>query len=139
MLRFLFNRDSKFITIIEIAAIVGGCYLVLNHLIVKNTDAWLFAITWSSYAFLKFCTLKRWHNKSRRESGIGLHFKKAIVATNYILAISNWLYVAFQQSSIFWVSIILLAVIIHVNLILIYINSRYHSHNPANFLSAKNQ
>ncbi len=135
MIHFLFNRNSKFVIFLEIVAFASLAITLYLHILANRFDTVFFTTNWGIYLFLKGCTFIRWHKGVERTKGIGLHFKKTIVASNYILAISGWLYLPLQQSWILITATILLAIIAHVNFILIYIQVKHNTPYPANFLS----
>jgi len=121
MLHFFFNRFSKIVVLMEIAGLIGALFIgrrfIAGHL--TTTHIIFFVALLAEYSFLRFCALKRWYTNAVSSAGIGLHFKKAMVPTNYILACSTWCYLLTKSAIPLIVACALLLVVCHVNVILL--------------------
>lgn len=127
MLKFFFNRYSFMVTLMEILGIIGAL-LILRQISTGGysySHKIIFYLILALYMFLRFSCLVSWHRGKKRSEGIGLHFLKAMVPTNYIMAVSTWCYIAFKNLAIIVVAAFLLAIIAHVNIILIGLHFKY--------------
>jgi hypothetical protein len=88
------------------------------------------------YAFIRFCASVRWYKDVPRYSGIELQFKKALVPTGYIMAITFALYLVFAWLGFLIIGAFLLAVVAHVDVILLYFHFRDSDKTPVNFYSS---
>lgn len=88
------------------------------------------------YAFIRFCAIRRWYKGAPRWSGIELQFKKALVPTSYILAIIGLILLPFPSAVPLAIAALLLAVVAHVNVILLYFHARDRDPTPVNFYSS---
>lgn len=139
MLKLLFNRDAL---AVKIAEAIGVVLMVpaTYHSISKHPcflAALLFAIVWATYIFIRFCASVRWYKDGPRFSGIELHFKKAIVPTGYLMAMSGLLYFFVNTYLVLMIDIFLLAAIAHVNVIFLYLHFHDSSKTPPNFYTSR--
>lgn len=135
MIKFFFNRFSRMVAIMEALGIV----LICAAFILSEKGALavvLLALIAALYAFIRYCAVKRWYRGVPRYFGIELQFKKALVPASYILAITGVCLLFF--SGIFFLSVatFLLAVVAHVNVILICFHRRDADGLPPNFFSS---
>lgn len=138
MLSFFFNRFSRMVLAMEVVGLLlfaiaavriwGGNASLLARI--------LFATVLIEYAFIRFCTTRRWYRGVPRFSGIELQFKKALVPTSYILAIIGLLLLPFPSAVPLAVAALLLAVVAHVNVILLYFHASDRDPTPVNFYSS---
>ena len=138
MLRFFFNRDSFMVRLMELIGLAGVCAAAAQLVLKKAAplQSILFIIILAEYAFLRFCTFWRWYPKGTPGPyGIGLQFLKAIVPAGYILAIMMWPFVFFRHSAFLLIAAALLAVIVHVNIILIALHFKDRDKMPVNTYS----
>lgn len=89
----------------------------------------------AEYAFIRYCASRRWHRNAPRWSGIEKHFKKALVPTSYIIAILGACLLLFPSALLPAIAAFLLAVVVHVNVILLYFHFRNKDDTPANYYS----
>lgn len=138
MLKFLFDKDSKLILAVEAVSIFGAVMigLAILHGKINDTSILFFCLNHAIYLFIRYCSFKRWHPNRSRTAGIGLHFKKAIIPTAYILAFTNWLYILNQNSWALFAGTALLLFLVHVNIVLLFIHHRYNDQTPANLFSS---
>lgn len=87
------------------------------------------------YLFLRFCTTVRWHRGAKRYEGIELQFKKAMIPTSYILAMTSGVGFVTGSSILLWLAISLLAIIAHVNCILLTLHYKDKNTTPINYFS----
>ncbi len=113
MLQFLFNRNSKFVLVLEAVGLVALIILLFKGRY-KNI---FFIIYIIEYLFIRSCVVWNWH------SGIQLHFKKTLVPTSYILLITN-IFLLLNINFLIYFSILALLIIAHVNVILLYLHLR---------------
>lgn len=137
MIKFFFNRFSKMVSLMEVLGIIfmGAAFMrTANH--ASPLTITLFAAVSVEYAFIRYCAIRRWHKDAPRYSGIELQFKKALVPTSYILAITGACLMLFSGLFLLIIAAFLLAVIVHVNVILIYFHRRDKDKLPPNFFSS---
>ena len=141
MLRFFFHRSSKVVVIMEIVGLCGvlciSAQLFLGQLTLLQSIFFISVL--AEYVFVRFCALKRWHAHQDRCAGIGLHFKKAMVPTSYILACSTWLFVLTQKAVFFIIAFAFFIIIIHVHVILFGLYGKDHNKNEVNVFSMPDQ
>lgn len=137
MLKFFFNRFSKVVYAMEIFGVsctAGWLWKMLDNPPSRFTQI-LFGLYLAEYLFLRLCTTLRWHRQARRYEGIELQFKKAMIPTSYLLALTSG--VGWLTGFMFLLpaAVVLLAVIAHVNVILIYLYWKDKNTTPINYFS----
>ena len=144
MIKFLFHHRSPTLYIVEPLGIIGLAFMAWRMTALDcGWLAWvLFACIVTLYAFIRFCTTKRWYKPclpagrdAERYEGIELHFKKALSPTVYIAFLGSLLFIIFPSPIILGIMVFLLAVIAHVNVILIYLHLRDQQDLPVNYFS----
>jgi len=137
MIKFFFNRFSKAVLLMEIAGIalvsIGSILVFLKG--AGTLFIVLLAIVSAEYAFIRYCTLRRWYASSPRWSGIELHFKKITVATSYILVLLGICILLVPPTIPLIVAAVLLAIIAHINVILLYLRRKDNFPTSANLFS----
>ncbi len=138
MIKFFFNRFSRMVLAMEIA---GAAFLIAAALRIFPSSksaalAILFSIVTALYAFIRYCASARWYKGTPRYFGIELQFQKALVPTSYIMAISLAWFSLSPSAFPLAIAALLLAVVAHVNVILIYLRSRDRDPIPVNFYSS---
>lgn len=138
MLSFFFNRFSKMVFIMEALGVV---LFALAAVRIFGGDASLFTrvlffIVLAEYALIRFCASRRWYRDVPRYSGIELQFKKALVPTSYILALFGLILIATPSAIPLVIALLLLAIIAHVDVILLYFHFRDHDRTPVNFYTS---
>lgn len=88
------------------------------------------------YLALRFCATLRWHKKAKRYDGIELQFKKAMIPTSYIMALTSAVGYLTGTTFLLWVAIFLLAILLHVNVILLYLHFKDKNTTPINYFSS---
>lgn len=131
MLKFFFNRFSKVVYTMEIL----GVLFTVGWLAQTQSISIPFAIYLGEYLFLRFCTTVRWHKGAKRYEGIELQFKKAMIPASYLMAITSGIGFWMGSTLLLWVAIPLLAILAHVNWILIYLYCRDKNTTPINYFS----
>lgn len=137
MIKLFFNRFSKIVLIMEMAGVLLVSVASVS-LFMSGAGGFLKALLVTvlvEYAFIRFCASFRWYEGVPRFWGIELQFKKALVPTSYIMAISGLVILALPNSVILGIAVFLLAVIAHVNIILLYFHFRDKDLTPVNFYS----
>ncbi len=140
MLHFFFDHRSPFIHVVELLGIFT-CAVMLGHMAQHATPvaAWcLWATVLIEFMFIRYCALRRWHRGGTRGSGIGLQFKKAVSANAYLLFLGSLGYLMMPSLVFPAVVAFLLAIIAHVNVILVYLAHRDTSPLPINCFSNQN-
>ena len=137
MLHFFFNRYSPIVRLMEFIGITGVAFaswkLFAGRLSLFQSV--LLIIVLIEYLFLRFCMMRRWHPSASRSHGIGLQFEKALVPAGYILAVMMWLFVLTKSTVLLATAASLLAVIAHVNFILLYLHFKDRDRTPVNIYS----
>lgn len=132
MLKFFFHRFSKVVYLMEIL----GVLFTVGWIFQTQTIPIPFAIYLSTYLFLRFCTSVRWHKGAKRYEGIELQFKKAMIPTSYIIAITSGVGFFTHSTLFLWLAIPFLVIIAHVNVILLYLHCKDKNTTPINYFSA---
>jgi len=137
MIAFLFNHRSKTLYAVEVLGILGLAAMAWR--MATEGCGWF---TWLLYAlviilcgFVRFCTTKRWYRDAERYEGIELHLKKSLSPTVYIAFLGSLLFIIVPSPVVLGIMIFLLAVIAHVNVILIYLHLRDTQDLPVNYFS----
>lgn len=130
MLKFLFNRFSRVVYAMEIAGIIFTFLWFF-----RSPPKIIFGIAVLEYLFLRFCATWRWYKNAKRYEGIGLQFKKAMVPTSYIMAMASGVGYFTGSTLLLWAAIFLLAVILHVNVILLALHYKDKNTTPVNYYS----
>ncbi|OGQ43139.1 MAG: hypothetical protein A3I70_00540 [Deltaproteobacteria bacterium RIFCSPLOWO2_02_FULL_44_34] len=135
MLKFFFDRFSKVVYTLEVLGVLLTAAWVTHWTSFSPLTKVLVVIYVTEYLFLRFCTSKRWYQNAKRYEGIELQFKKAIIPTSYILAITSGVGYFTNSTVLLWIAIVLLAVLLHVNVILLYLHSKDKNPTPVNYYS----
>jgi len=127
MLRFFFNRKSKFVRLLELIGVSGFIAVFVSGAYFSGTGffKWMFVVLLFEYIFVRFCSVWKWYKKfpkTTNETGIGLQFRKALVPTAYIMVIANAGALLNASGGVLLFFVIVMALVIHVNIILIYLH-----------------
>lgn len=138
MIGLLFGRFSAAVKLMEV---VGVCLspFALFRARLAHEGAWHYAFIaaiLAVYAFIRFCATVRWYKGATRYAGIELQFKKALVPTAYIMTVVFALYLVFGWLGFLIAGAFLLAVIAHVDVILLYFHFRDRDPTPVNLYSS---
>lgn len=137
MLALFFNRFSKVVYAMEFLGLllwsIVAYQAFVGHL--TSPQNYTVTITLALYGFLRFCATFRFYKNAPCCSGIELHFKKAMVPTSYIMAISGLCTIFYPSAVFLGFAILLLTFLAHVNVILLYLRHRDTDPTPVNFLS----
>lgn len=98
----------------------------------------LITIAFLLYAFIRFCTSTRWYADVPRDAGIQLQFRKALVPVGYAMTICFGLYLLTGALLFPAICDFVLAVVAHVNVILLTFHRRDKDPTPVNFYSNGN-
>ena len=137
MIGFLFNHRSKTLYVVEALSILG-LSTVAWRMTTKGCGwfAWLlYALVIILCGFVRFCTTKRWYKDAKRYEGIELHLKKSLSPTVYIAFLGSLLFIIVPSPVVLGIMVFLLAVIAHVNVILLYLKRRDTQDLPVNYFS----
>lgn len=136
MLSFFFHRFSTMVLLMEGFGVIGmalaAVRIVDGASVLSQT---LLALVLCEYAFIRFCASRRWYRDAPRWSGIELQFKKALVPTSYAMAIAGPLALLLPPAIPLFAAALLLAIVAHVNIILLFFHVRDHDPTPVNFFS----
>lgn len=97
----------------------------------------LFGIYLIEYLFLKFCDTKRWHPQTKRYQGIELHFRKIMIPTSYLFAVTSGIGFFTGSGILLWLAIPILGIMTYSNATLIYLYNKDKNTTPINFFSGK--
>lgn len=137
MLSFFFNRFSRAVFVMEIHSVVFttiASVKIFKGVSVLNKALIAFVIF--EYTFIRFCTTRRWYKNAPRWSGIELQFKKAMVPTVYIMTTIGALMLYVSPTVPLIIEALLLAIIAHVNVILLFFYVKDRDTTPVNFYSS---
>ena len=137
MINLLFDRFSKVVLAMEIVGIPLMAMATVRLLLGRPSPltSTLLALVIAEYAFIRYCASRRWYRSAPRWSGIEKHLKKALVPTSYIIAILGAALLFFPSALLLGIAAFLLAVVAHVNIILLYFHLRNKDETPANYYS----
>ncbi len=137
MVRILFHHRSPLIGIVEFLGVLGLAAMPWRMAFeASGSGAWiLLALVAAEYAFIRYCASRCWYRNAPRYAGIELQFKKALSPTVYIMLIGGLLFQLFPSWFVLLIVALLLAVISHVNVILIILHRRDPANDPVNVLS----
>lgn len=138
MIKLLFGRFSIAVKIAE-ACGIALMFFALVRCYRLNRSVTSFALISSSivlYAFIRYCTTRRWYKEVALYSGIEVQFRKALVPTGYTMAICAAWYLLFPSVIPLIIAAAFLIVIAHVNIILLYFHLRDKDETPVNFYSS---
>lgn len=137
MINLLFDRFSKVVLAAEIVGItlmaIATVRLLLGN--PSTLTSTLLVVVIVEYIFIRYCASRRWHHNAPRWSGIEKHLKKALVPTSYIIAILGAALLFSPSALLLGIAAFLLAVVVHVNIILLYFHFRNKDDTPANYYS----
>lgn len=137
MLKFFFDRYSKMVSLMELLGVVFTLGWVWKLIHTPNT-AWtkiFLAIYIAEYLFLRFCETKRWHPAAKRYEGIELHFRKIMIPTSYILAVTSGVGFFAGSGILLWIAIPSLGIMFYVNATLLYLHGKDKNKTPVNYFS----
>jgi Ca2+/Na+ antiporter len=137
MLRFFFHRYSPMVRLMELIGFAGIVFVSWQFFAGRLSilESIFLILILIGYLFLRFCTMRRWYKAVSRSHGIGLQFEKAMVPSGYILAVMMWLFVILKSPAILAIVAFLLAVIAHVNIILLALHFKDRDKTPVNSFS----
>lgn len=137
MITALFNHRSPALYAVEALGVIG--LIAMTWRMAMKDFGWLgwllFAIILALYAFIRFCTTVRWYKNAKRYEGIELQFKKAMSPTVYVVLLGSILFQIFPSTIELAIMLFMLAVIAHVNVILLYLKHRDTQDLPVNYFS----
>lgn len=137
MIKFFFDRKSLVVKLMEISGLIFTAMLFAagwyKKLLFINKLVFLFYLL--EYLFIKACAVIHWYKDAERGEGIELQFIKAVVPTSYILALTGFLLLIGAPVALVYFSAFLLAVIAHVNVILLYLHLKDTDSSPVNYYS----
>ncbi len=137
MIAFFFNRNGLMVRLMEA---LGAALLIATIIsfFVRGTSALaiaLFLLIMIEYGFIRSCATVRWYRGLPRGSGIELQFRKALVPAGYAMTILLAFYLITQWTVLLGILAFLLAVVAHVNVILLVFHHRDRDPAPVNGLS----
>lgn len=137
MLKLLFHHRSVAIPIVEVLGVCAliGMFWRSTHAAAGIAVGIACGLAALCYGFLRICATIRWYDHAAPGCGIELHFKKVLSATVYILLIGGLFFQWFPHLSIPCVMAAILALIAHINIVLIYLHHRDTSTLPINHFS----
>ena len=137
MLTFFFHRHCFMVRLMEFIGFAGIAFASWQFFAGRLSvlESILLIIILIEYLFLRFCMLRRWYKTLSSSHGIGLQFEKAMVPTAYILAVMMWIFVILKSPAILAIAAFLLAVIAHVNIILIVLHFKDRDRTTVNSFS----
>lgn len=138
MIKLLFGRFSMAVKIAEACGFVLMFFALVRC---YRLDRGVMSIALISlsillYAFIRYCTIKRWYKDVPPFSGIELQFRKALVPTGYTMAICAAWYLLFPSIIPLIIAAAFIIVIAHVNIILLYFHLRDKDKTPVNHYSS---
>lgn len=138
MLSLFFNRFSRAVIVMEAVGLLCMAHVGMRLLAGGGSTAMkvLFPLVLLLYAFLRFCASWPWYKGAPRWSGIELHFKKGMVTASYTLAITGLILIVWPSAIPLVVAALLLAVIAHVNVILLFLHARDRDPTPVNYFTS---
>ena len=138
MLSLFFNRFSRVVVVMEAVGLLCLAHAGVRLMAGEGSTAAkiLFPVVLLLYAFIRFCASRPWYRDAPRWSGIELQFKKGMVPTAYALAVTGLLLTVWLSAVPLAVAAFLLAVVAHVNVILLFFHARDRDPTPVNFFTS---
>ena len=139
MLRFLFNRESRFVMALEIIGLLGFLWLLFFGWFHKEKTVTqvFFAVYIICYLINRFISIYPWYGKGfNRDIGICLHFRKMYVAGAYFIAVTNIMLALGASGAVIYPAILLFVFALHIELILLYFHWKDNDVRPPNFLTS---
>lgn len=141
MLKLFFHRDSRFVRAIEA---VGAILFI--PIIIRGGGGVIFWLYLFAYLLIRFSYNFNWYRSFKGdrgqgtvdrgdELGIRLHFKKALVATSYIIFSMNIVFLLTGKVAILYMGLALLALVLYLHVILLYLHFRDKDERPPNYFS----
>ena len=135
MLKFFFDRFSKVVYTLEVLGVLLTLAWSTHWTSFSLLTKVLVVIYAAEYLFLRFCASVRWYRNAKRYEGIELQFKKAMIPTSYILSLTSGIGYFTNSTITLWAAILLLAVLFHVNVILLFLHYKDKNTTPVNYYS----
>jgi hypothetical protein len=138
MIKLLFGRYSTAVKVMEGVGLILAPFALFRARL-AHEGLWHYAFIAAIlviYAFIRFCATVRWYKDVPRYSGIELQFKKALVPTGYTMTITFALYLIFGWLGFLIAGAFLLAVVAHVDIILLYFHFRDKDPTQVNFYTS---
>ncbi|MFH1830508.1 MAG: hypothetical protein ABH871_07015 [Pseudomonadota bacterium] len=138
MIKLLFNRFSLAVKITEVCGVLLMIFAMVRcYSISASAACYVFiGLIFVLYAFIRFCTTRRWYKGSHPYSGIEVQFKKALVPTGYTMSICALWYLLSPSIIPLIIAAAFLIVIAHVNIILLYFHLRDKDKTMVNYYSS---
>lgn len=139
MLKFFFGKTSWFVNFLEALGLLLNA-VVLYRMIRDGAGKFeitAFVLFAALYGFFKFCATFRFYKNVPKYSGIELHFKKIQVAANYVIAIAGLIGIVHSSATLYLTAAIFLAIVAHINVILIFLHLRDEDVLPPNSFTRK--
>jgi hypothetical protein len=137
VIRILFHHRGRAVDVVEILGVIAlGAAAWRMASAETSAAAWIaFALVVVEYAFIRYCATVRWYEDAERYEGIELQFKKGMVPTAYVLFLGGLLFQLISSLPVLLVMVAMLAVVGHVNIILLHLRSKDRDGMPVNFFS----
>ncbi len=139
MLKILFYRNSFVVRAMEAIGVFDSILFLKGRLPSVDFVTGLYLFLLALYAFIRICDAIPWYKGKPRGMGIEVHFRKAIVPTSYILAITSLLClfeVPILTQVVLFIAILFMLVVTSVNGILIWFHLRDRDPLPINYFSS---
>ncbi|QQR79749.1 MAG: hypothetical protein IPJ69_10420 [Deltaproteobacteria bacterium] len=139
MLKFFFNRESLIVRLMEVLGIVTFVFFVWQHYQTPSWTLFFLSFLFAGYAFIRLCDIIPWHQAKNRQTGIRVHFQKAVVPCTYILAITNLtclLNIPYASTLFMILGLLMTSAVLSVNVILVYFYFKDKDPLPINHFSS---
>lgn len=140
MLRLLFNRESRFVAVLEWLGVAGLIYLLFFGWFASQSTAVriCFAAYLLMYLINRFFSVYPWYGKGfSRDAGICLHFRKMYVAGAYFIFLTNLALILGVGWPALLAGTALFVLDLHISAILLYFHFRDKDERPPNFLARR--
>lgn len=138
MLKILFHRKSHVVRSLEILGVIGSFFFLKGRWAVNDLQTGLYLFLVIGYLFVRACDWISWYPREPRGIGIEVHFKKALVPTSYILAVTSifaLLDIPYLSTGVILLADLLMLVVAPVNGIVIYFHLKDKDPLPINYFS----
>lgn len=139
MLKFFFNRESLIVRLMEILGIMAFGIFVWRYYQTPSRTLFFLSFLFAGYAFIRLCDIIPWHQAKNRQTGIRVHFQKAVVPCTYILAITNLtclLNIPYASTLFMILGLLMTSAVLSVNVILVYFYFKDKDPLPINHFSS---
>ncbi len=122
----------------EVIGVLNSIWILWREMHTPSLQLGAYAFLLMTYLFLRICDWVPWYPGEPRDIGIQVHFRKALVPTSYILAVTSSLVVLnvpFFSTFLLLLADLMMLVVAPVNGIILYFHFKDRSALPINYFT----